>query len=219
VSHVARTRGGPAGRDAGRRRTRLAPDERRAQILVVAQRLFSEQPVGTVSMEAIAREAGTTAGLIYHYFGDKHGLYVAVVREMFRGGPPVPEPAAGATTEERLDESTSRWLDMVEANRETWLAALGAEGLGRDPEVELIFDHVREAAVDNLIGVLGIGPARDAASVARAVLRTFGGLAEAATREWLQSGRLSRAQTHALLTSSLLALVNDVLPLVEQAEE
>jgi hypothetical protein len=130
----------------------------------------------------------------------------------------VPEFRAGATPEGRLDESTSRWLDMVEANRETWLAALGAEGLGGDPEVEAIFERVREAAVDNIIGVLGIGPASDTPPTVRAVLRAFGGLAEAATREWLGSGRLTRAQTHELLTSSLLAIVRDVLPGVEQAQ-
>lgn len=216
MSQVA-PRGGPAGRGAVRRRLRLAPDERRAQILAVAQRLLSRRPVGTVSVEAIAREAGTTPGLIHHYFGGKHDLYVAVVREMFRGGPPVPEFRAGATPESRLDESTSRWLDMVEANRETWLAALGAEGLGGDPEIEEIFERVREAAVDNIIGVLGIGPAGEAPPTVRAVLRAFGGLAEAATREWLVSERLTRAQTHELLTSSLLALMRGVLPAVDGA--
>lgn len=202
-----------------RRRTRLAPDERRAQILECARQLFSERPASTVSMEAVARAAGTTAGLIYHYFGSKHELYVAVVREMFRGAPPVPEFVAGVTPEQRLAESTGRWLDMVQANRETWLAALGAEGLGGEPEVEAIFERVREAAVDNIIAVLGIGPASTAGPEVRAVLRAFGGLAEAATREWLQRERLTRAQTETLLNAALLQLVDEVLPLVERSAE
>src|SRR4051812_39176690 len=196
----------------GRRRTRLPQDERRAQILDAACRVFSASPSETASMEAVAREAGVTPGLVYHYFGGKHELYVAVVREMFRRTPPIPSHVAGATREQRLAVSTDHWLDMVAGNRETWLAALGAEGLGSDPEVEAIFERVRENAVDGIVSVLGLGPAATAPPELRAVLRAFGGLAEAATREWLQHGRIDRDQTHALLTRTLLALVDDVLP-------
>jgi AcrR family transcriptional regulator len=200
-----------------KRRTRLTQAERKGQILDAARRVFSREPAGTVTMEAVAREAGVTAGLVYHYFGGRHELYVAVVREMFRAAPPVPDYVAGATPEQRLAKSIGGWLDMVAENRETWLAALGAEGLGEDPEIEAIFERVREAAADNIIAVLGIGPAESAPTELRALLRAYGGLAEAATREWLQHGRLDRRQTHALLTASLLRLVEDVLPLLEPA--
>ena len=58
---------------------------------------------------------------------------VEVVREMVRfRSQPVPEYVDGTTPQARLDESIERWLDMVERNREAWLAAIGAEGLGRD---------------------------------------------------------------------------------------
>lgn len=199
-----------------RRRARLSQAERRGQILEVARRLFSRQPASTISMEAVAREAGVTAGLVYHYFGSKHDLYVEVVREMFRGGLPVPEYIAGATPEERLAESADRWLDMISRNRKTWLAALGGEGFGADPEVEAIFERVRESAVDSIIEILGIGPVASAPPELRAVLRAYGGLAEATSREWLQHKRIAREQAHVLLTASLLKLVEDILPLVER---
>src|SRR5437764_1111987 len=105
---MGRTGGGP-------RQTRLSHVERRAQIVECARRLFSTHPVASVSMEAVAREAGVTSALLYHYFDGKHKLYVAVVREMFRVTPPVPEYVAGVTPEERLEESIDRWLDMVAA--------------------------------------------------------------------------------------------------------
>jgi AcrR family transcriptional regulator len=169
-------------------------------------------------MERVAAEAGVTRGLLNHYFGTKRDLYVAVVREMFRGGaPPVPEFVEGATAEERLAESVDRWLDMMGSNRETWLAALGAEGLGRDPEVEAILDRVRERAVDNVIEVLGAGPAATASPELRALIFAYGGLAEATTREWLKRGRLTRGQVQVLLTKGLMALVRDVLPEVAAA--
>jgi AcrR family transcriptional regulator len=170
-------------------------------------------------MEAVASEAGVARGLVNHYFGTKHELYLAVIRQMFRGGePPVPEYRQGATTADRLEESVDRWLDMVERNRDTWLAALGAEGLGHDAEVERILERVRESAVDNIIEILGVGPAADASPQLRGVLKSYGGLAEAATREWLRAGRFTREQIHVFLSATLMRLVDDVLPLLELQE-
>jgi AcrR family transcriptional regulator len=192
-------------------RQRLDHDERERQILDIARRQFSEASYGAVSMEAVANEAGVTRGLLNHYFGGKRDLYLAVVREVFRGGePPVPEYVQGATPQERVAESVDRWLEMVWQGRASWLATLGAEGLGRDPEVEDILERVRERSVDKVIEVLGLG--QSVTPELRAVVRAYGGLAEATTREWLLHGRLTREQTHTLLTESLLRLVDDVLP-------
>ena len=83
---------------------------------------------------------------------------------------------------------------MVSRNREAWLAAVGAEGLGRDPEIEAVLDEAREEATARLIEVLGLGPAADAPPELHAVLRAYGGMAEAATREWLERDRWSREQ-------------------------
>lgn len=193
---------------------RLAADERRRQILEVAGRQFADSASGELSLDEIAKAAGVTRGLLHHYFGTKRELYVELVREMFRGGePPVPEYVTGVGPEERLAESVTRWLDMVERNQRTWLVALSA-GAARAAEIAEIVDRVRESAVDNVIAVLGIGPAADAAPEVRGVIRAYGGFAESATREWLERGRFDRAQMETLLTSSLLALLGDVLPKV-----
>lgn len=199
-------------------RRRLSHDERRRQILDAARRLFSERNYGSVSLAEVAAEAGVARGLLHHYFGGKRELYLAVVREMMRGGqPPVPEFVAGATPRARLEQSIDGFLDTVSRNRQTWFAALGAEGLGEDPEVEEILERVRESAVDNIIAVLGLGPAAKTSPQVRAVIRAYGGLAEATTRQWLQRTRLTRAQAHTLLTEALVRLTEEVLPRVQAA--
>ena len=53
-----------------------------------------------------------------------------------------------------IKDSVERWLEILERNRGTWLAAIGARGLGRDPEVEAILDEAREQAADRLIEAL-----------------------------------------------------------------
>lgn len=187
---------------------RLEPDQRRRQILAAGRRLFSERGYSAVSTGEIAAEAGVARGLINHYFGTKRSLYVEVVREMVRfRSQPVPEYVDGATPRDRLAESIDRWLEMVSRNREAWLAAVGAEGLGRDPEIEAVLDAAREEATVRLIEILGLGPVASAPPELHAALRAYGGMAEAATREWLERDRWDREQVAAFLKAALPQLV------------
>ncbi len=191
--------------------TAAATESSRQTILQAASRLFSERGFSAVSTTEIAEEAGVARGLLNHYFGTKRGLYIEVVREMLRMRPAqeVPEYVDGTTPLERLSVSIDRWLEMVSRNRESWLAAVGAEGLGRDPEIEAVLDEAREGATANIIEVLGLGPAADAPPELHAVLRAYGGMAEAATREWLERDRLTREQLAAFLKAALPSLVGD----------
>jgi AcrR family transcriptional regulator len=197
--------------------SRLEPDERRRQILAASRVLFSERGFTAVSTAEIAAEAGVARGLINHYFGTKRELYVEVLREMVRfRSQPVPEYVNGTTPQARLDESIDRWLEMVSRNREAWLAAVGAEGLGRDPEIEAVLDDAREEATTRLIEILGLGPVADAPPELHAVLRAYGGMAEAATREWLERDRWSREQVGAFLKAALPRLVDEAYEAIPQ---
>ena len=194
ASVTARTNGPTAERGA-----RLDPDERRRQILGAARGLFSERHYGSVSVEEIAAEAGVARGLINHYFGTKRDLYVEVVREMVRvPPPPVPEYVQGTTVAERIGESIDSWLEMVWRNRETWLDSMRTQGLG-DPEIAAIFEEAREEAAVRMLAVLGLGPAAEAPRAQLALLRAYGGMAEAATVQWLHHDRLTREQVRSLL--------------------
>ena len=201
--------------------TRLDHDERREQLLACARRLFSERHYGAVSTEEIAREVGVARGLVYHYFGTKRELFLEVVRSLVRVPPnPVPAELAGRDPEEVLSEAVDRWLEMVRRNSGTWLAAHGAQGFGRDPEIEAILDEGRERAADRIVAVLR--PNEDPAQAPnelRALVRAYSGFAEAASLEWVQRRRLTRAQVQELLLQGLLQLFHEVLPRVERVGE
>jgi len=49
------------------------------RILEVARRLFREKGYSNISIRDVCRQAGTTAPMIYYYFGSKKGLFSAVV--------------------------------------------------------------------------------------------------------------------------------------------
>jgi AcrR family transcriptional regulator len=59
---------------------RLGADERRRQILDAALKLFAHHGYGGTTTKAIAKEAGITEGLIYHYFGGKAELLVDLAK-------------------------------------------------------------------------------------------------------------------------------------------
>jgi AcrR family transcriptional regulator len=196
---------------------RLDHEERRGQILACARRLFSERNYAAVSTSDIAREAGVARGLLHHYFGTKRELYLEVVGSLVRmPANPVPLQSPGRGLELVIGESVDRWLEMLERNRGTWLAAIGARGLGRDAEVEAILDDAREQAADRLIEALQTDEAARAPDELRATIRAYSGLAEAASVEWLERGRLTRAQIRVLLVQGFFSLVHDVLPAVQR---
>ena len=197
---------------------RLEHDERRAQILACARRLFSQRNYEAVSTTDIAREAGVARGLLHHYFGTKRELYLEVVRSLMRmPSNPVPLQAPGPGLEVVIEQSVERWLAMLERNRETWLAAIASRGLGRDAELEAILEEAREQAADRLIEALQTYEAARAPDELRATIRAYSGFAEAASVEWLLRERLTRAEIKALLIRGFLSIVRDVLPAVRRA--
>jgi AcrR family transcriptional regulator len=60
-----------------------APETRATaeKILEVASKMFAEKGFANVSVRDICRETGTTAPVIYYYFGNKKGLFDAVARK------------------------------------------------------------------------------------------------------------------------------------------
>lgn len=51
-------------------------EARRRLIIEAAERIFSDKPFNKVSIRDIAREAGISHALIYHYFPDQQALFV-----------------------------------------------------------------------------------------------------------------------------------------------
>src|SRR4051812_32614740 len=110
-------------------RSRLAPDERRSQLLDLGVRLLATRTLDELSIDLLAEEAGISRGLLYHYFGGKHAFREAVVRraadELIAQTAP---PATGAPLE-RLEASLAAYVDYVLANFEGYVSLLkGAAG-------------------------------------------------------------------------------------------
>jgi TetR/AcrR family transcriptional regulator, fatty acid metabolism regulator protein len=58
-----------------------APEEKRAQILAAAVRVFAAHGYEACRVGDVAKEAGVAYGLVYHYFGSKEAVLEAVFRQ------------------------------------------------------------------------------------------------------------------------------------------
>lgn len=65
------------------RKTRLETAQDTARkLLATARRIFAEEGFNAVSLDALADAAGVTRGALHHHFGNKAGLFEAVLREV-----------------------------------------------------------------------------------------------------------------------------------------
>lgn len=194
---------------------RLEPDERREQIFACAAELFAEQPYANVSTSDIAARAGVARGLINHYFGTKRELYLEVIRQALTVPHFAVEMLPEGPLEKRADVAIEWFLDMVVRQQKMWLAAIAPEGIGRDLEVERILAEADRESADRVLEAVGIERSSPRWEDLNAVVRAYGGMVKAAGREWLVRSALTRPQVHALLSRTLVTMVDDVFPQIE----
>jgi AcrR family transcriptional regulator len=200
-------------------RRRLEPDQRRSEILAVARKLFGHGSYSSVSTADIAAAAGAARGLINHYFGSKRGLYLEVVREMLVVPASVAENLPRTSAEERISICVDRWLDVVERNKELWLSAIGSEAIGQDSDVEQIMLEADEVATNHILQAAMMSDVTEGRDQLRAMIRAYGSMLKAASREWLVREALSRGDLHILLTQSVLHLLRTVFPSIQDGAE
>jgi AcrR family transcriptional regulator len=102
--------------------------ENRRRVLAAACRLFGEHGAANVSMDQVAAAAGVGKGTLFRRFGDRAGLARAILSEheaglqdtLIRGEPPA---GPGAPARERLVAFGRAYLEFLEANADTLLAA------------------------------------------------------------------------------------------------
>lgn len=109
-------------------------EERRRQIVKAATKLFSKQGFYRTTIQAIAKEAGISTGLIYKYFGDKDDvLFLTLVSVLETYDREIPKSiAAAAEPLERLCRAFIAYCRVVDRLRDaTVLAYRSTKALGR----------------------------------------------------------------------------------------
>src|SRR5687768_2010030 len=94
-------------------RTKPATLDTHAAIFQAAAVEFSERGYDAAGVDRIAARAGVNKAMLYYHFASKRGLYVEVLRDMFRAvGTRARAIADGdGTAREKLD----RWISTIVA--------------------------------------------------------------------------------------------------------
>jgi TetR/AcrR family transcriptional regulator len=73
----------PKRRSNGKRPQRRNPEATRSKLLTAARREFANSGLAGARVDEIAARAGVNKQLVYHYFGDKDALYLAVLEWVY----------------------------------------------------------------------------------------------------------------------------------------
>jgi AcrR family transcriptional regulator len=169
-------------------RTRLDKDERHGRLLEVGLRVFAERPYDELSIDDLAKRAGISKGLLYHYFPTKRDFYVETVREAARRLAEETMTPETLPPLERLTHGLEAYLDFVHRHGKAY-AALMRGGIGADPEVASIIEQTRQ----DLISRIMVGaPISDREPLVEVALRGWVGFVEATAVEWALSAKPSR---------------------------
>ena len=135
--------------------------ETRLRLVEVAIDLFSDRHYDDVAATEIAKGAGVAHGLLFHYFGNKRGIYLAAMREVASQMDAAFIVDANLSPAEQMRSAFAAHLSYLADHPHLALRRVLGGG-GGDPEVYEIFQAARSRALDGAASVLGIDPARPA---------------------------------------------------------
>src|SRR5579875_2979 len=174
------------------KRTRLAPQARRAQLIELGVEMLATRRLDELSVELIAQAAGISRGLPFHYFASKQEFHLEVAKaaaaEMIRRT----EPDTALPPVEALRTAIGAFIDYVEENPDNYKSLVRGAASG-DAEMRAIFDATRTTLARRISTVLGglgltLGP--------RAELAVHGWVAftEECVIRWIDGGMGEREQ-------------------------
>ncbi|MHA6668839.1 TetR/AcrR family transcriptional regulator [Homoserinimonas sp. A447] len=182
-------------------RRRLTTARRREELITAAAHLLGTRPDDEVSIDEIAKHAGASRALLYHYFSSKQELVRAVVaheatalREAIEG--------------QELSAALAAYLDYVESHPHGY-RLLHEGALRLDSEVR---DLIAESRTHIERTVLSLLRTPHSDPVTRLAIRGWTGFVITICLEWVNDESLDRQTVEALLKRSLnkiAAMVDD----------
>jgi AcrR family transcriptional regulator len=176
-------------------RRRLDKKLRREELIAAGKTIFASAPYDALSAAEIARRGEVSIGLLYHYFGDKRGFYLAVIDSLAAD-------LLDSVPEGDVHGMLEGFLDFVSRHSHAY-AALIHGGVGSDPQAAAITERVREAFLERLAKASGLRPA----PALDAALYGWTAMVEGAAHRWNAKGRKHKKD----LIASLLAALEAVL--------
>ena len=187
------------------KRIRLSPAERRNQLIGLGVKMLSLSGLEQISIEDIAKKAGISRGLLFHYFPSKRDFHIAIVQHSSDDILAALVPNTDLEPLAMLRDVMERYVDYVSENRDTYIALLRGPGSG-DPDLSAILEGNRHTLVGR---ILRAGPIIGASITPTVELAARGWIAfvEETTIAWLRDAQISRGELIDVHVRALPALL------------
>ncbi len=188
-----------------KRAARLSPDERRAQLVAIGVDMLADRSLDELSTDDVARRAGISRGLLFHYFDSKRDFYRSVVRSECDDFAAATEPDASLEPVAWLRSFIAGFVAYVTEHRRVYLALVRGAA-GSHPAVEDIVEATRSTLARRVEeGQRRLGmPHSPRLSVATRAWMAF---AEEAVTSWPPDEPDALAELGAFLESSFICLL------------
>ena len=183
--------------------TRLGVDERRRRLLELGTDLFARFSYDELSMARIAREAGISKALMYHYFPSKQAYFAAALEEKAGELATLTETDPSLPPLDQLTGSLDAFLGWVDDNREAYGKLV--RSAAAIPEVREVVDRVRDMTSARILE--GISPGAGPTPPLRAAVRAWLWFMDGAILDWVEHEDLTREQLRGLLLDTLTGAV------------
>jgi AcrR family transcriptional regulator len=189
----------PSSSATTKKREVLSRDARIQSILEASQRVFSSRPYDEISIDDIAAEASMSKGLLYHYFVNKHDLYLETLRSVFATMSQIPEDFHD------LRSCLNAFLSHFE--RSPALARMVFRGgIGSDSEAEALLTAYRQGQF--ALFSQAVGTLTPVSPLVQLGLRGWISFFQEVCLQWLEHRDIPREQVLVLLEQSLQAILS-----------
>jgi AcrR family transcriptional regulator len=155
--------------------------ETRQRLIDTAVALFAENDYDKVGVGDISKAADVAHGLLFHYFGNKRGIYLEAMRSTAEAMAQAFANIPDTTPDKQIRAALTAHLRYLSDHRGLALRmVLG--GRGADPEAWQVFENARTTVLFAAAALLGLDPHNDAM---RLIGRTAVAAVDETTARWL----------------------------------
>jgi AcrR family transcriptional regulator len=164
----------------------------------------------------VAKEAGVSRGLVYHYFPNKKDFYSAIVRYGMRNAFELTAPDTSLPPDQWLTNSVERLLHYVETNADAFRAVFSGRH-SVDEEVRDAIKENRTAQVARLCEL--VSPEEPASETLQLGIESWIAMLDTMMLEWLDGRRIEREKFIQLASGMLVMTIGTAMRIDGRTEK
>ncbi|MBJ7347697.1 MAG: TetR/AcrR family transcriptional regulator [Thermoleophilaceae bacterium] len=194
--------------EAVRKRQRLGADQRRQQLIDIGTRMFASRAYDDVWVQEVAKEAGVSRGLLYHYFPDKRDFFAAVLGQSTHQFDLRTDPDSDLPPFERLRAGLDAYIAYAAESPDRYRAIHRSVTIA-DADLRAIVEHNIKRQEERLLAAVEFDPKHDA--IMRLAVHGWVAAVIACCLDWLDNASVSAEELRELLATGLISTLQSVL--------